>query len=158
MLKLNIKALHGDASSTRTLSHLAADLIIFILKGNKVAKRSALGGSRGRDKQRGMRGGEEGRKMERELGGRWIWTGGNEERGNGCKEVEGKRARMGWTKQVRRRAGWKEGLMISCVSASREMHTYAPDHLWFLHNLPLSASDGRRKVEEGVWREDWVSL
>lgn len=69
MLKLNIKALHGDASSTRTLSHLAADLIIFILKGNKVAKRSALRGSRGRDKQRGMRGGRREEKWRGNLEG-----------------------------------------------------------------------------------------
>lgn len=31
--------------------------------------------------------------MERELRGRWIWTGGNEERGDGCEEGEGRRAR-----------------------------------------------------------------
>lgn len=30
--------------------------------------------------------------METELGGRLIWTGGNEERGDGCKEAEGRRA------------------------------------------------------------------
>ena len=47
--------------AAHTLSHLAADLIIFILKGNKVVKRTALGGSGGGDKQRGNeRGGGEG--------------------------------------------------------------------------------------------------
>ncbi|KAM7370629.1 hypothetical protein PAMP_010158 [Pampus punctatissimus] len=42
--------------AAHTLSHLAADLIIFILKGNKVVKRIATGGSGGRDKQQGMSG------------------------------------------------------------------------------------------------------
>lgn len=40
--------------AAHTLSHLTADLIIFILKENKVVKRSALGGSGGRDKHCGM--------------------------------------------------------------------------------------------------------
>lgn len=58
MLKKNIKALVVTPAA-RTLAHLAADLIIFILKGNKVVKCSALGGSVRGDKQQGVRRGEE---------------------------------------------------------------------------------------------------
>lgn len=115
--------------AAHTLSHLAADLIIFILKGNKVVKRTALGGSGGGDKQRGNeRGGGVGKK----------WRGNLE--GDEFGQEEMRRRREGGGAGVKRRSGaeskdeanekgdgWKESLMIRCWLASREMHTYAPD-------------------------------
>lgn len=84
--------------AAHTLSHLAADLIIFFLKGNKVVKRTALGGSGGGDKQRGNeRGGGVGKKWRGNLEGDEF---GQEEMrrrreggGRALKEGVGRRAR-----------------------------------------------------------------